>query len=86
MCFAKADIFYVSLQVLARASLWDHQKQHVESKPYDCVGCVNGFSHLSYLAKQRRNHTGEKSVNCLVCREGFIFRKCLKRHMKSHVK
>jgi len=71
-------------KVMARSSMIQHMRIHLDAKPFPCQLCQKRFRHKSSLTKHIRTHTGERPYVCTVCPKKFISKCHLNTHMTCH--
>ncbi|XP_073542277.1 uncharacterized protein [Phyllobates terribilis] len=64
--------------------LLEHQKTHIEEKPYICSECRLCFIHHLDLEKHRNFHREEKPFSCLECGMCFFQNSDLVEHERIH--
>ncbi|XP_066460937.1 zinc finger protein 268-like [Eleutherodactylus coqui] len=62
----------------------EHQRTHIEKKPYSCSECGKYFTSKSNLGKHQKTHTGEKPFSCTECGKCFSYKADLVLHQRSH--
>jgi len=64
--------------------LKQHQRTHLNSRPFKCDTCGKGFFRDTHLKVHNFTHQSEKPLSCEVCQKGFITNQQLRRHMNTH--
>ncbi|XP_012673349.2 zinc finger protein 1035 [Clupea harengus] len=67
----------------SQADLGEHQRIHLECRPYKCRVCDKGFAKRRYLNKHQLIH--ERPFRCDDCPQSFVTKSSLLAHQRIHV-